>query len=162
MAIRDWYRRSAYLRHEPLLRDLPRRRELIERAVRPGERVLDVGCLGGALLEHVAGLGGITAAIAGLDLARRARAEGAEARAVELARGVLAGCHGDQATSCIVESCIVLSTMLAATEPEQAVALLERAAEIGGAGVADRLRAEPDLELLAEHERYAALVGQQP
>jgi len=55
MAIRDWYRRSAYLRHEPLLRDLPRRRELIERAVRPGERVLDVGCLGGALLEHVAG-----------------------------------------------------------------------------------------------------------
>ncbi len=122
-----------------------------------GERVES-----GRLLEHVAGLGGITAAIAGLDLARRARAEGAEARAVELARGVLAGCHGDQATSCIVESCIVLSTMLAATEPEQAVALLERAAEIGGAGVADRLRAEPDLELLAEHERYAALVGQQP
>jgi len=54
LAIRDWYRQSDYLRHEPLLQDLPRRRELLDRAVRPGERVLDLGCLGGALLEHVA------------------------------------------------------------------------------------------------------------
>ena len=54
MAIRDWYRRADYLRHEPLLAGLPQRPGLLKRAVRPGDRVLDVGCLGGALLEPAA------------------------------------------------------------------------------------------------------------
>jgi SAM-dependent methyltransferase len=54
MSIRAWYRRSDYLRHEPLLAGLPGRPGLLDRALRPGERVLDVGCLGGALLEPTA------------------------------------------------------------------------------------------------------------
>ncbi len=114
------------------------------------------------LLERVSELGGLTAAIAGLDLARRARAEGRLEEAVARARAVLEGCSGEQAGACMVESCVVLATMLAATEPEQAVVLLERAAEIGGPGVAVRLRAEPDLELLGGDERYASIVGASP
>jgi tetratricopeptide (TPR) repeat protein len=113
----------------------------------------------GRLLERVAGLGGLTAAIAGLDLARRARAEGRQDEAIDRARAVLEGCSGDQAAACVVESCVVLATMLAESEPEQAVALLLQAAEIGGAGVADRLRAEPDLEVLQDREAYAVIVG---
>jgi SAM-dependent methyltransferase len=54
MSIRAWYRRADYLRHEPLLAGLPRRPALLGEAIRPGERVLDVGCLGGALLEPAA------------------------------------------------------------------------------------------------------------
>lgn len=54
MPIRDWYRSADYLRHEPLLVGLPKRPGLLRQAARPGERVLDVGCLGGALLERVA------------------------------------------------------------------------------------------------------------
>ncbi len=54
MPIRDWYRSADYLRHEPLLAGLPARPELLRQAVRSGERVLDVGCLGGALLEPAA------------------------------------------------------------------------------------------------------------
>lgn len=116
----------------------------------------------GQLLERVAGLGGLTAAIAGLDLARRSRAEGRQQDAIARARTVLEGCAGEQAGACIVESCVVLATMLADSQPEQAVLLLERAAEIGGPGVADRLRAEPDLELLGGDERFAAIVGAAP
>jgi SAM-dependent methyltransferase len=54
MSIRAWYRRADYLRHEPLLVGLPRRPALLRAAVAPGERVLDVGCLGGALLAPAA------------------------------------------------------------------------------------------------------------
>jgi len=54
MPIRDWYRSADYLRHEPLLVGLPQRPRLLRDAARPGDRVLDVGCLGGALLEAVA------------------------------------------------------------------------------------------------------------
>ncbi len=54
MPIRDWYRSADYLRHEPLLVGLPQRPRLLRQAARPGERVLDLGCLGGALLEPVA------------------------------------------------------------------------------------------------------------
>lgn len=64
MSIRAWYRRADYLRHEPLLAGLPRRPELLREAVRPGERVLDVGCLGGALLEPAAQV----ARVVGVDL----------------------------------------------------------------------------------------------
>ncbi len=113
----------------------------------------------GRLLERVAQLGGLTAAIAGLDLARRARAEGEQEQAVARARAVLEGCAGGQAGACVVESCVVLATMLADSDPDQAVALLEQAREIGGAGVVARLRAEPDLEVLQELEAYATIVG---
>lgn len=116
----------------------------------------------GRLLERVAELGGLSGAIAGLDLARRARADGDIERGIGRASAVLEGCTGDQAGACVVESCIVLATMLAASEPEHAVALLERAVEIGGPQVSDRLRAEPDLGALASYERYAALVGSAP
>ncbi len=54
MPIRDWYRGADYLRHEPLLVGLPERPRLLRAAAHPGSRVLDVGCLGGALLEPVA------------------------------------------------------------------------------------------------------------
>jgi SAM-dependent methyltransferase len=54
MPIRDWYRHADYLRHEPLLAGLPQRPALLEASLRDGERVLDVGCLGGALLEPAA------------------------------------------------------------------------------------------------------------
>jgi tetratricopeptide (TPR) repeat protein len=113
----------------------------------------------GALLERVAAMGGLTAAIAGLDLARRAQAAGEIGLGLERAGAVLSSCEGEQAGACVVESCVVLATMLAARDPEQAVALAERAVEIGGAGVVARLRAEPELEVLRERERYAALVG---
>ncbi len=116
----------------------------------------------GRLLERVAQLGGLTAAIAGLDLARRARSEGRLEDGLTRAWEVLEGCSGEQAVSCAVESCVVLATMLASSEPEQAVALLERAAELGGPGVVERLRAEPDLEVLMAFERYAAIVGSTP
>ena len=116
----------------------------------------------GKLLERVAELGGLTGAIAGLDLARRARAEGRLDVGIARARRVLEGCGGEQAVPCAVESCVVLATMLAASEPLQAIALLERAAEMGGPGVVERLRAEPDLEPLGEHERFAAIVGSAP
>jgi len=116
----------------------------------------------GLLLERVATLGGLTAAIAGLDLARRARADGQQDAAIARARAVLEGCSGEQASACVVESCVVLGTMLAESEPDQAIALLVQAAEIGGPGVAARLRAEPDLEPLIVYEPYAAIVGGTP
>jgi SAM-dependent methyltransferase len=78
MSIRAWYRSADYLRHEPLLAGLPRRPALLEAAVRDGERVLDLGCLGGALLEpaarraRVVGVDVITPALA------KARARGLE------------------------------------------------------------------------------------
>ncbi len=72
---------------------------------------------------------------------------------------MLEGCAGGQAGACVVESCVVLATMLADSDPDQAVALLEQAREIGGAGVVARLRAEPDLEVLQELEAYATIVG---
>ncbi len=74
MAIRDWYRRSAYLRHEPLLTGLPRRKVLLDRAVRPGECVLDVGCLGGALLEPMVE----RATVVGVDIIAEALERAAE------------------------------------------------------------------------------------
>jgi tetratricopeptide (TPR) repeat protein len=113
----------------------------------------------GRLLALVAEQGGLTGAIAGLDLARRARAEGEPELGIARARGVLESCAGEQAGACVVESCVVLATMLAGSDPDQAVVLLERAVEIGGAAVGDRLRAEPDLAALSELERFAALVG---
>jgi tetratricopeptide (TPR) repeat protein len=116
----------------------------------------------GKLLERVAGLGGLTGAIAGLDLARRARAEGRHDDGIARARVVLESCMGEQAVPCAVESCVVLATMLAASEPQQAIVLLERAVEMGGPGVVERLRAEPDLQPLAAHERFAAIVGSAP
>ncbi len=116
----------------------------------------------GLLLERVAELGGLTAAIAGLELARRARDDGQPEQAIARARAVMEGCGGEQAAACVVESCVVLATMLAADQPDQAVALLQQAAEIGGPGVAGRLKAEPDLEVLMELEAYAAIVSSAP
>ena len=116
----------------------------------------------GRLLERVAALGGLTGAIAGLDLARRAAGEGDRSLAVERARAVLAGCQGEQTEACVVESCIELATLLAEPEPELAIALLERAWEIGGTAVADRLRAEPELRRLEADERFARMVGGAP
>ena len=112
----------------------------------------------GELLQRVAAGGGQLAAMAGLDLARRARTAGDTQRALEFARGMLAGCEGGGAQACVVESCIVIGTLLARDDPEQALALLQRAAEIGGSGVGDRLAVEPDLTVLAGDARFAALV----
>lgn len=113
----------------------------------------------GRLLENVAALGGMTGAIAGLDLARRARDRGDEEGAVERARGVMGSCQASEAAACVVEACIVLATLVAASDPEQAIALLQQAHELGGGAIAARLRAEPDLAPLGYDLRYASIIG---
>jgi hypothetical protein len=59
----------------------------------------------------------------------------------------------------VVESAIVLATLVAASDPEQAIALVQQAHEIGGDAIVGRLRAEPQLAPLASDLRYASIVG---
>ena len=86
--IRQWYQRSDYLAHEDILNQLPRRVRLLSAAVGDGERVLDLGCLGGGL---AAGLTG-RCTVVGVDLIpealRVARDRGLRVLLADLSEGL--------------------------------------------------------------------------